>query len=162
MKHLIFFIILTTAIVPVFAAPFDYKYYRHWKYVYHKHNEFSYQHAYCAMHNGIEEYELPDKTRVDCLTDIYAIEFDFANKKYEVVGQSLHYAIMTNKIPKIVLILDDKYKQQQLIYYERIKRIGDVYNIEVEYVTDDILTLDNKGHCQYKDCKCHKKSKLKR
>ena len=146
--------------LPVGAYPFDTKYYNHWKAVYHPHNELSYQHAYCSMHNGIEEYELSDKTRVDCLTDTYAIEFDFSNKAYEAVGQSLHYALMTGKKPKIVLILDSKYKQQQMVYVERIKKIGQTYGIEVEYVSDEILNIDNKGKCQYKDCSCKRKSKL--
>lgn len=103
----------------------------------------------------MEEYELSDKTRVDCLTDKYAIEYDFANKKYEAVGQALHYAVMTGKQPKVVLIIDKKYEKKQLYCYERIKRIGEVYNFEVEYITDDILQLDKEGHCPYSDCKCN-------
>ena len=43
------------------------------------------------MYNGIEEYELPDKTKVDLLTDKYAIEFDFANKN---MRQSVKHCIM--------------------------------------------------------------------
>ena len=157
MKRLLANLLVMIATLPVGAYPFDTKYYNHWKAVYHPHNELSYQHAYCYMHNGIEEYELSDKTRVDCLTDIYAIEFDFCNKAYEAVGQSLHYALMTGKKPKIVLILDSKYKQQQMVYVERIKKIGQTYGIEVEYVSDEILNIDNKGRCQFKDCKCHRK-----
>ena len=51
-----------------------------YKYIKHNHNEASYQHAWCSAHNGIEEYQNKDFTRVDCLTDTHAIEFDFANK----------------------------------------------------------------------------------
>lgn len=160
MKRLLVILLVIIAALPVGAYPFDTKYYNHWKAVYHPHNELSYQHAYCSMHNGIEEYELSDKTRVDCLTDTYAIEFDFCNKAYEAVGQSLHYALMTGKKPKIVFILDSKYKQQQMVYVERIKKIGQTYGIEVEYVSDEILNIDNKGKCQYKDCRCKRKSKL--
>ena len=160
MKRLLAILLVMITALPVGAYPFDIKYYNHWKAVYHPHNELSYQHAYCSMHNGIEEYELSDKTRVDCLTDTYAIEFDFCNKVYEAVGQSLHYALMTGKKPKIVLILDSKYKQQQMVYVERIKKIGQTYGIEVEYVSDEILNIDNKGKCQYKDCRCKRKSKL--
>ena len=56
-----------------------------------------------------------------CLTDTYEIEFDFCIKAYEAVGQSLHYAFITGKKPEIVLILDSKYKRQQMVYYERVK-----------------------------------------
>ena len=75
----------------------------------------------------------------------------------EAVGQALHYGMMTGKRPKVVLILDNKYKDKQMIYFERIKKIGEVYNFEVEYITDDILNLDESGKCPYKDCKCNKK-----
>ena len=157
MKRLLVVIVLIFTTIPVNAYPFDTKYYNHWKAVYHQHNELSYQHAYCKLHDGIEEYELPDKTRVDCLTSEYAIEFDFANKSYEAVGQALHYSIMTRKKPKVFLILDSKYKEQQMVYVDRIKRIGQAYGIEVEYVSDEILDIDNKGKCKFKDCKCHRK-----
>ncbi len=158
MKKVIILVSLFISTLSANAYPFDTKYYNQWKAVYHPHNELSYQHAYCSAYNGIEECELPDKTRVDCLTATHAIEFDFCNKAYEAVGQSLHYALMTGKKPKIVLILDSKYKQEQMVYVERIKRIGEGYGIEVEYISDEVLTLDNKGRCQYIDCKCnHKK-----
>ena len=96
--------LLITAL-PVGAYPFDTKYYNHWKAVYHPHNELSYQHAYCSMHNGIEEYELPDKTRIDCLTDEYAIEFDWAKKWAESIGQAKYYAKMTGKKPAVAIII---------------------------------------------------------
>lgn len=156
------FVLLTLFITTLsaIASPFDYRKSKSgFKYIYHPHNESSYQHAHCSTCNGIEEYELSDKTRVDCLTDKYAIEYDFANKKYEAVGQALHYAVMTGKQPKVVLIIDKKYEKKQLYYYERIKRIGEIYNFEVEYITDDILQLDKDGHCPYIDCKCNKKHK---
>ena len=59
------------------------------------------------MHNGIEEYELTDKTRIDCLTDEYAID----NKWAELIGQALHYSIQSGKKPKVVLILVFAYNE---------------------------------------------------
>lgn len=156
MKKVLAFVILLISTFRANAYSFDTKYYNHWKSVYHSHSESSYQHAYCSKHNGIEEYELPDRTRVDCLAATHAIEFDFANKWAESIGQALHYGLMTNKKPKVVLILDSKYKQQQLLYYERVKKIGQAYNIDVEYISDDILNLDSDGHCPYSGCKCNK------
>ena len=148
-------LLITT--LKVNAYPFDVKYYNHWKAVYHAHSESSYQHAYCSVNNGIEEYELHDKTRVDCLTDNYAIEFDFANKWAESIGQSLHYGLMTGKKPKVVLILDSKYYDKQMVYVERVKKIGQMYSIDVEYISDKILNIDKDGHCHYADCKCNRK-----
>lgn len=158
MRKVLIVLILAFFQLKAGATSFDYKYYNHWKTAYHKHNESSYQHAYCSACKGIEEYKLPDYTRVDCLTDTHAIEFDFANKWAESIGQALHYALMTGKKAKVVLILDEKYKQKQMIYFERVKRIGEKHNIDVEFITDDILKLNKEGKCPYKDCKCNRKS----
>ena len=80
------------------ASAFEYGYTSDgFKYVIHHHSESSYQHAWCSEHNGIEEYENSDFTRVDCLTNTHAIEFDFADKWAESIGQALHYSYMTGK-----------------------------------------------------------------
>ena len=52
------------------------------------------------------EVVLPDKTRCDCVTTTHAIEFDFANKWAEALGQALHYSLLTSKQAGIVLILE--------------------------------------------------------
>lgn len=71
---------------------------------------------------GIQEYELNDFTRVDCLTKTHAIEFDFANKVYEGIGQSLYYGIKTRKKTGLVLILENPKKEQK--YVNRMKRVA--------------------------------------
>ena len=121
----------------------------------HLHSESSYQHAWCSAHNGIEEYENSDKTRVDCLTQTHAVEFDFANKWAESIGQAIHYHLMTGKRAKVVLILENPSKQ--IVYFNRIQNIGKFYDIDVEYVTTAILNPQN-GRCDYLDCKCNKNS----
>ncbi len=123
------------------------------KYHSHLHSESSYQHAWCSAHNGIEEYENKDKTRIDCLTCTHAVEFDFANKWAESIGQAEHYAFMTGKKGMVVLILENPKKE--MIYFKRVKTLGQIYNFDTEYVTLDILNITN-GKCQYKDCKCNK------
>ena len=139
-----------------FSYPFEYETCNlGWQHVHHEHNEESYQRAWCDAHNGIMEYENKDKTRVDCLTDEYAVEFDFANKWHESIGQALHYGIMTGKTPKIVLILDNP--KTQMVYFKRVKRIAKKYNFEVEYVTDKILALNEENKCSNVECKCHRK-----
>ena len=124
-----------------------------YKYVKHKHNESSYQHAWCSAHNGIEEYENDDFTRVDCLTKTHAVEFDFANKWAESIGQAEHYAYKTGKKGMVVLILENP--RQEKIYYKRVKELGKIHNFDVEYVTPKILHLKD-GECPYVDCKCHR------
>ena len=71
-----------------------------------KYNEADHVDYYC---NGDIEFVLPDKTRVDCLTEAYACEYDWAkgNKVYECIGQALWYAQNTGKRPCCVLISKD-------------------------------------------------------
>lgn len=78
------------------------------------HNERYYQEKNC---DGIVEYRLPDRTRVDCLTEEYAIETDFAGKFYQAIGQSLHYARLTGKKAGIQLIVE---KESDMKYYYRL------------------------------------------
>ena len=101
------------------------------------------------------EYENEDFTRVDCLTPVHAVEFDFANKWHESIGQALHYGTVTGKKPMVVLILDNPKKQ--MVYFKRIQKISEKFNFDVEFVTNDILKLDAKGKCNNKQCKCNKK-----
>ncbi len=125
-----------------------------WEHVKHTHSEAAYQHAWCSRNNGIVEYENKDLTRVDCLTATHAVEFDFANKWAESIGQAMHYGIMTGKKPKVVLILEKP--EKQILYYKRVKKIGEKYGIDTEYVTDKILNIDKNGQCFYPKCKCRK------
>ena len=54
----------------------------------------------------------------------------------------------------VVLILEEP--KREMIYYNRVKKLGEIYNFDVEYVTKEILNIKN-GKCPYVDCKCHKK-----
>ena len=72
------------------------------------HPEKWYQEKWCRDRGGKTEVVLPDKTRCDCLTDTHAIEFDFANKWAESIGQSLYYSLQTGKRAGIVLILESE------------------------------------------------------
>ncbi len=80
-----------------------------------KMQEKDYVNKYCT---GIIEYTLPDKTRIDCLTEEYAIEFDYAKKWAESIGQSLYYAKKTGKKPAVAIISDG---EKDLKYINRIK-----------------------------------------
>ena len=57
----------------------------------HKHNEASYQKAWCKEHNGIEEYQNKDFTRVDCLTDKHAVEFDYLSEVIKDPQGNIHH-----------------------------------------------------------------------
>ena len=121
----------------------------------HQHNEQSYQQAWQKKYGGILEYKNNDCTRVDCLTTTHAIEFDFANKWAEAVGQALYYQYKTGKRAKVVLILE--YPESQMIYFNRVNALSKIHDFDVEYVTPAILNLNCKNQCQNPKCKCHKK-----
>lgn len=79
-----------------------------------------YQEYWCGMKEGITEYELPDKTRVDCLLPDMAVEFDFANKWAECIGQALYYGQRTGKTPACVLIMERG--EKDIKYLKRLRR----------------------------------------
>lgn len=63
-----------------------------------------YQREWCNAVGGQMEVVLEDGARVDCLTRDYAVEFDYAHKWAESIGQALYYGIMTKRRPGVVLI----------------------------------------------------------
>lgn len=87
-------------------------------YAKHFHHERYYQTMLCDKLGGEMEVVLADRTRVDCLTDEYAIEVDFAKKWAESVGQALYYAKMTGKKPAIALIVEN---QKEKRFINRVK-----------------------------------------
>lgn len=99
----------------------------------HLHLEKEYQACWCNANNGVMEYKLPDYTRVDCLTDTHAIEFDFAPKVYESIGQALYYSLMTNKKAGIVLILENP--DTECKYVKRLEKVAKFYHIDYWFIT---------------------------
>ena len=64
-----------------------------------------YVNQWCTSDFGRKEAVLWDMTRVDCLAKDYAVEFDFAKKWAESIGQALYYSKMTGKKPAVAIIL---------------------------------------------------------
>ncbi len=77
---------------------------------------------------GQIEYVLPNKTRIDCLTDYVAWEYDFAHKWYEAIGQALYYAMWTGRLGGVALIADYK----DLRYIQRAKLTIKHYNLPIK------------------------------
>ncbi len=94
-----------------------------------KKKEHDYQVPWCDMQQGKTEVVLSDRTRVDCLTEHYAIEFDFGRKWSEAIGQSLGYAIETMKTPGIVLILERK---KDYKYWIKLNTVIDYYQLPIK------------------------------
>lgn len=92
-------------------------------------NEKEYVIQHCS---GQVEQVLSDKTRVDCLTDDYAVEYDYDHNWAEAVGQSLHYAAMTGKRPAVVLITTP---EREAKYVGRVRQISEMYCLKIEIET---------------------------
>ena len=73
-----------------------------------KQKEKYYQDIHCDSLDGQVEYKLEDKTRIDCLTDKRAIEYDFATKWAECAGQAIYYAEAIN----IICVDNKKYNEK--------------------------------------------------
>lgn len=87
-----------------------------------------YQNYWCKKVCGITEYRLPQGQRVDCLTKSHAIEFDFANKVYEGIGQAIYYSVATGLKPGIVLIVENDKKDEK--YLEILKVVSKYQGID--------------------------------
>jgi hypothetical protein len=94
-----------------------------------KKNEKYYQTIHCNKLNGKIEYRLEDGTRIDCLTENKAIEYDWAKKWAECVGQSLYYAAKKEKGPGCALIGTKKELDK---HSSKIKLISDHYNLNIK------------------------------
>lgn len=127
MKIFITLLILTIYPVFVFAqTPKNHQYF-----------EKDYQKVWCDAHCGTREVILSDRARVDCVTATHAIEFDFAPKWAESIGQALYYGYALNKKPGIVLIIENKGKDQK--YINRVKAVAEIYGITLWIITSDAM-----------------------
>lgn len=89
------------------------------------HRESWYQNKYCT---GDQEVVLPDKTRVDCVTTHYAIEFGFADQWLSDIGQALHYSRSTKKHPGIFMVVET---DKDLEYVQKARWLTECLDIVI-------------------------------
>lgn len=109
MRQLLVLLSLIVLLNPVYAAK-------------HFYSEAEYQQAWCKPRLGQIEYKLNDRTRIDCLLPTMAVEFDFANKWAECVGQSQYYGLKTNRQAACVLIME--HGEKDLKYLRRLRKVA--------------------------------------
>jgi hypothetical protein len=85
--------------------------------------------ALAEKYEGEVEAKLWDATRVDLLTEEYAIEADWSYKWAEGIGQALYYAEVTGKKPAVMILVKDLKKETRYIY--RLQTVAAKYNIKV-------------------------------
>jgi hypothetical protein len=76
--------------------------------------ESSYQEVWCQRVGGQQGYLLSDKTYIDCLTDDFAVDFDFADQWAVAIGRALYSANQTGRNPGIALIFEDSQSSKYL------------------------------------------------
>ena len=86
-----------------------------------------YQERWCAKYFDIAEVSVSDQ--YDCLSEKYVIEFDYADKWYESIGESLHYALQTSRKACIVLIME---KESDVKYWIKLKKTIKHYSLPID------------------------------
>ena len=90
------------------------------------------------------ERRLWDGTRVDILTENYAVEVDWSYKWTEAVGQSMYYSTQTDRKPGIVLLVKNFY--DDLKYIHRCKIVCEKLDIKLWMVDcKDFEVIDESG-----------------
>ena len=95
----------------------------------HVHLEKEYQAVWCVEHKGIQEVRLPDRARVDCVTETHAVEAEFAYKWAESIGQSLYYASQTQKRAGILLIIE---RTKDQAFVDRLESTIKLMNLPID------------------------------
>ena len=101
-------------------------------------NEDYYNRQFCSEVSGQAEYKLPDRSRIDCLTDTHAYEADWADglKVYESIGQSLYYAAETGKKPGILLLVRKRNSDKHI---RKVRRVIESWDLPIELIIKDIF-----------------------
>lgn len=102
----------------------------------HRHPEKWYQKIWCDNAKGRAEVVLPDKARCDCLTETHAIEFDFASKWAEAIGQSLYYSSQTGRRAGIVLIMESDKDER---YMRRLETTIKHFKLPIDVWTTGVM-----------------------
>jgi len=92
------------------------------------HDERYYQLIAAKSLSGSIEYVTKDKSRIDIVTDEYAIEVDFCYHWQESIGQSLFYSLAISKKPGIVIIFKG---YNDYVFLKRLSTVCNAYHIKL-------------------------------
>lgn len=109
-----------------------------------KKKEIYFQMKFANNIKGDTEIVLEDNSRVDILTDTYAIEVDFAENWAESIGQSLFYAEMTKKKPAVLLIMNSTSKPDDkcLVRLLKVAKLNHITVWTMDYDTDQYFLMN--------------------
>ncbi|MFQ5432683.1 MAG: hypothetical protein ACE5EN_09270 [Nitrospinota bacterium] len=92
-----------------------------------------YQESWCKAFNGKMDVPVKNGGHADCVTKEYAVDVEFAHNWKDAVAQSVLYAIMTNKKPAIVLIVENP--EWEMKYLDRLKAVTGHLDIMLWWVS---------------------------
>jgi len=96
-----------------------------------------------SLIGGKREVSIPSG-RVDLVTEDYAFEIEKANKWKHSIGQSLWYALNTNKKPGIILIIEEPKDNKYMIQLNTALEYADLSDkIQVYVFPQDFEELIN-------------------
>ena len=99
-------------------------------------NEAAWRDAMAEQWGGRTEVVI-EGGRVDVMTDLYAIEIDFARKWHEGFGQALHYANATGKQGIVALIVPEKMSDRMKLKMVMIEDLVNQYDIHLIVLTGE-------------------------
>lgn len=93
-----------------------------------------------AKLGGKLEVRLEDGTRCDLINDTHAYDVEYASKWKEAIGQSLHYALLTDKQAGIILIITGA---PSIKHLEQIETLIRTYSLPI-----DVFEVQNRSEIQ--------------
>lgn len=103
-----------------------------------------YQEEFAKVLGGETEVVLSDRTRVDIVTDKYAIEVDFGYKWAESIGQALYYEKMLDKQAGVLLVVEGHEEER---FINRLMAVAVEHGIKVwiwDWTNDTWSNVDYK------------------
>jgi hypothetical protein len=100
-----------------------------------------YVNIWCDEQQGVQEVRTSRNTRIDCLTEEFAVEVDFDTKWAEGLGQALHYAAETGLRPAVLLIIQNHNGRDRSAYLDRLQSTIDFHRMDVT-----VFVIETKNH----------------
>jgi hypothetical protein len=100
-----------------------------------------YANIWCAEQNGLGEVKTAQNTRIDCLTEEYAVEVDFDTKWAEGLGQALHYSAESGKKAAVLIIVQNHNQKDRTAYLNRLQSTIAHHQLDVT-----VFTIETKDY----------------
>ena len=97
------------------------------------------QQEWCLEHDGKLNAVLSDKTICGCLTETHAIVFASEDNWLECIGKAFHSAVLTEKQPGLVLIME---KEEENPHIQKVNAIIERFDLPITMWMVEIETSE--------------------